>query len=103
MLLLLACVFSPDRPEPIGLTVAAQPEAAREAEPESSAGLKASGHLPQMTESELAAEDARRRSCVSTCLAAERAEDVVTAEPGCQASCLKTFPIQQVEIVSDPP
>lgn len=81
MLLLLACARTPPAPPPV-----AAPEAH-----EVRTDVKAPGNLPVLTESELAAEDATRQSCIEAC-----AEDA-----GCEQACMEATPVRQVEVVPD--
>ena len=55
-------------------------------------GVKAPGHLPVYTESELRAKGEARSACLSACDEADKA---------CRKACMDKFPPIQVEVVPD--
>lgn len=57
-------------------------------------GVKTHGNLPILTESELAAENAARDTCLAGCAEQPDADE-------CRAACEAKWPIRQVEVVPD--
>lgn len=54
--------------------------------------VKAHGNLPIMTEEELAAENRARQACLDGC-----------QDDTCKNACMERYPIQQVEVIPNPP
>ena len=77
------------------------PEGVNSSPPE---GVKVSGNLPVYTESELAAAEAERQSCISECIKANQMRAVSPQEirVDCERSCDATHFIGQVEVIPDP-
>lgn len=81
-------------------TVPADPPAASPPE-----GVKVSGNLPVYTESELAAAEASRQSCIDECIKDNQMRAVSPQEirVDCERSCDESHFIGQVEVVPDLP
>ena len=83
---------------------AAKPEAER-AQPEGRTDIKTKGNLPVVSESELAAQDEQRQTCVSDCVQRRQMEarGIEAIEADCRAECEQQHPTEQVEVVPDRP